>query len=84
MQRKQLKSRLQCARRMLSAFWKTGGMLKLVGMKTRDMEGNSCIVSSPEQVQVARAEHWVPVYSKKVCGSVAAKYCFQIAKEQKC
>jgi len=65
MQKKQLKSRLQCARRMLSVFWKTGGRLKLAGIKTRDADGNTCIVSSPKQVQAALSEHWAPVYSKQ-------------------
>ena len=73
MQKKQLKSRLQCARRMLLVFLKTGGRLKLAGIKTREVDGNSCIVSNPKQVQVALAEHWAPVYLKKVCGSAAVK-----------
>ena len=71
MQKKQLKPRLQCARRMRH-FGRQGGRLKLAGIKIRDTEGNSCIVSSSKQVQVALAEHWAPVYSKKVCGSGAA------------
>ena len=73
MQKKQLKCRLQCARRMLSVFWKRGGRLKLAGIETWGSEGNSCIVTSPKQVQFALAEHWAPAYSKKVCSFGAAK-----------
>ena len=73
MRKKQLKSRLQCAGRMNLVFWKTGSRLKFAGVKTFDTEGNSCIVSSPKQVQTALAEHWTPVYSKKVFGQCAAE-----------
>ena len=45
MQKRQLKSRLQCARRMLSVFWKTGGRLKLAGIKTRDTESEMGITA---------------------------------------
>ena len=72
MLKKQLKSRLQCARRMLSIFWKTGGRLKLAGIKARDSEGNTSIVTGPTQVQSALSEHWSPIYSKKNCSTVAA------------
>ena len=73
MQRKQLKSRLQCARRMLAIFWKTGGRLKLAGIKVRDENGNISIVTGPKQVQTALSTHWAPIYSKKAFGIGAAK-----------
>ena len=65
MQKKQLKSRLQCARRMFAIFWKTGGRLKLAGIKVRDDEGNSTVVTCPKQVQSALSVHWSPIYSQK-------------------
>ena len=73
MLKKKLKSRLQCARRMLSTFWRSGGRLKLAGIKVKDNEGNTTIVTGPKQVQTALSEHWAPVYSKKLFGRGAAE-----------
>ena len=66
MQKKQLKSRLQCARRMLSVSCKTGGRLKLAGIRIRDTEGNNCIVSTPKQVQFPLSDHLAPVHFEKL------------------
>ena len=44
--KKQIKSRLQCARRMQGVFWKTGKRLKLAGIKVRDTEGQPGVTVS--------------------------------------
>ena len=45
--KKQIKSRLQCARRLQGVFWPTGRRLKLAGIKTADDN----VVSSNTEVQ---------------------------------
>ena len=76
--KKQLKSRLQCARRMQGVFWKTGKRLKLAGIQVRDDEGQVTVVSSPPAVQQALASHWSPIYEKKHCDINAAKKLINI------
>ena len=71
--KKQIKSRLQCARRMQGVFWKTGKRLKLSGIQVRGIDGQVSTVSSPQAVQQALATHWSPIYGKKHCDSHKAR-----------
>ena len=80
--KKQLKSRLQCARRMQGVFWKTGERLKLAGIKVRDSEGQDTVVTSPQAVQLSLSSHWGPVYSKKPCDMNAAKTLMRIYRNR--
>ena len=80
--KKQLKSRLQCARRMQGVFWKTGKRLKLAGIKVRDSEGQDTVVTSPQAVQLSLSSHWGPVYSKKPWDLNAAKTLMRIYRNR--
>jgi hypothetical protein len=66
--KRQIKSRLQCARRMQNIFWPCGRRLRLTGIKTAD----GSIVSCPKLVQKELAEHWGPIYEKKPIDLTAA------------
>ena len=59
--KKQIKSRIQCARRMQSVFWPSGKRLKLAGIKPAD----GSIVSSAPAIQQELISHWGLIYQKK-------------------
>ena len=67
--KKQIKSRLQCARRLQSIFWPTGRRLRLTGIKVAD----GSIITCPTLIQKELAEHGGPVYQKKPIDRTAAK-----------
>ena len=71
--KKQLKSRLQCARRMQGIFWPTGKRLKLAGIKVGDN-----VVTSARGTQEALISHWKPIYEKKPCDTAAANKLLQV------
>ena len=66
--KKQIKSRLQCARRMQCIFWPTGKRLKLAGIQTAAGE----TVTSAAAVQHELITHWGPIYQKKPIDIAAA------------
>ena len=72
--KKQIKSRLQCARRMQNVFWPRGKRLRLSGIKSAD--GN--IVSSPIAMQRELIDFWGPVYAKKPIDLPAANTLLDI------
>jgi len=65
--RKQLKSKLQAVRRLMSLHWPRGKRLMLAGIKT-----NEGVVTSPVAIQSAIIDYWRPVYSKKEIDEDAA------------
>ena len=67
--KKQIKSRLQCARRMQGFFWPSGKRLKLSGIKTADGD----TVTSAAAVQQELITHWGPIYQKKPIDLSAAQ-----------
>ena len=67
--KKQIKSRLQCARRMQSIFWPAGRRLRLTGIK---VAGGS-IITCRTLIQKELAEHWGPIYQKEPIDRTAAK-----------
>jgi len=72
--KKQIKSRLQCARRMQNIFWPTGRRLRLAGIKTLD----GTVVSCPKLVQTELINHWKPIYEKKPIDLHAANTLLEI------
>ena len=63
--KKQLKGRLQAARRRQKLFFPKGRKLKLAGIILAQPDCPDLVVSSPSKVQSALAVHWADVYSKK-------------------
>ena len=67
--KKQIKSRLQCARRMQGIFWPSDRRHRLTGIKSAD----GSIITCPSMVQKELADHWGPIYQKKPIDLTAAK-----------
>ena len=67
--KKQIKSRLQCARRMQGIFWPSGRRHRLTGIKVAD----GSIITCPSMIQKELADHWGPIYQKKPIDLNAAK-----------
>ena len=71
--RKQLKSRMQCYRRLCGVYWPSHKFLKVTGIRIcgespPDSDTNDpqdVIVSSPDDIQDALRKYWSPVYALK-------------------
>ena len=63
--RKQIKSRVQCSRRLQSIYWPTGKRLSVTGIKLIGSEGSSSVVSTPLAIQTGLKGYWSPVYADK-------------------
>ena len=67
--KKQIESKLQCARCMQKMFWHSGRRLRLAGIQTSD----GSVVSCPKLVQKELVAHWGSIYEKKTIDRTAAK-----------
>ena len=63
-ERKQLKSKIQAARRLQSVWWPRDRKLRLFGLRVQG-PGGSQVLSAPQVVQQTLASHWGPVYEWK-------------------
>ena len=72
--KKQVKSRLQCARKMQNVFWPIGKRLRFAGIKTAD----GLAASSPKAIQQGLISHWGPACEKKPIDLSAAKSLLDI------
>ncbi len=64
--RRQIKSRIQAAKRMQGIWWPKNRKIKLSGLRVNaSSESTSIIVSSPEEMQAALKDYWKPAYSPK-------------------
>ena len=72
---KQLKSKIQAARRLQSVWFPRQRKLRLAGLRLRDQtSGEFYVAGGPEEIQGGLKEYWCPVYSpKKVDADAAAK-----------
>lgn len=71
--KRQLKSRLQAARRLQTVFWSNGRMLKVLGVRVVGADGSERVLTSPAEVQEALKDHWEPVYSAQPIDLEAAE-----------
>ena len=79
--RKQLKSKLQSARRMQSLYWKSAARLVLTGLEVDGGDSaGQCIVTSSEGIQGALRDHWGNVYSKFPFDADAARKLLNVYK----
>ena len=63
--KKQLKSRIQCFRRLQAAYWPVGKRLAVTGIKVTVEDGSSNVVQDPSAIQQALRDYWGPVYFHK-------------------
>jgi len=63
--KKQLKARMQAARRQQNVFWPTLKKLALTGIKIVGEDGSDSIITSPSSIQEALRNYWGQVYDKK-------------------
>ena len=64
-ERKQLKGRLQAARRKQTTWWKKAPKLKLFGLQLKNEDEQQPVVSDPGLVQEKLIEHWGPIAQPK-------------------
>ena len=64
-QRKQIKSKVQAARRLQSVWWPKNRRLKLRGIRIKEKEGGEVIVNEPKAVQRGLIDEWKPLSAWK-------------------
>ena len=62
-ERSKLKSRIQCAKRMASLWWKRAPRLLLRGLRVEGPSGESSVTVTPDGIQAELINYWGPVYS---------------------
>ena len=81
--KKQLKSRMQCYRRLCGVYWPTNKFMKVTGVRiecenpsdSNASNSHPTTVSSPDDIQDALKNYWTPVYAlKEIDRDVAQKF----------
>ena len=71
--RKQLRSKVQAARRLQKVFWPSGKRLTVTGIiGADDVHGNPIVHTKPGEIQKALRLYWGEVYSEKEMDGVKA------------
>ena len=71
--KKQIKARIQVAKRFLGIYWSKGKRLKLVGLKLPAADNGEAVVFDAEAVQRGLIDFWEPVYQPKAFDAAAAR-----------